>query len=71
MLVPITVTDPLNRLVTGLDKEDFFIYDNNVLQKIKTFSCDDAPVSIGIILDLSGSMTNKVISCPRLDRSSL
>jgi len=61
VLVPITVTDPLNRLVTGLDKEDFFIYDNNVLQKIKTFSCDDAPVSIGIIMDLSGSMSNKVV----------
>ncbi len=61
VLVPITVTDPLNRLVTGLDKEDFFIYDNNALQKIKTFSCDDAPVSIGIILDLSGSMSNKVV----------
>lgn len=61
VLVPITVTDPLNRLVTGLDKEDFFVYDNNVLQKIKTFSCDDAPVSIGIIMDLSGSMSNKVV----------
>jgi Ca-activated chloride channel family protein len=61
VLVPITVTDPLNRLVTGLDKEDFFVYDNNALQKIKTFSCDDAPVSIGIIMDLSGSMSNKVV----------
>ena len=37
VLVPITVTDPLNRLVTGLDKEDFFVYDNNALQKIKDF----------------------------------
>jgi Ca-activated chloride channel homolog len=61
VLVPVTVTDPLNRLVTGLDKEDFFVYDNNNLQKIKTFSCDDAPVSIGIIMDLSGSMSNKVV----------
>lgn len=61
VLVPVTVTDPLNRLVTGLDKEDFFIYDNNSLQKIKTFSCDDAPVSIGIVFDLSGSMANKVV----------
>ena len=61
VLVPVTVTDPLNRLVTGLDREDFFVYDNNVLQKIKSFACDDAPVSIGIIMDLSGSMSNKVI----------
>ncbi|HVJ08060.1 MAG TPA: VWA domain-containing protein [Acidisarcina sp.] len=60
VLVPVTVTDPLNRLVTGLDREDFFVYDNNSLQKIKSFSCEDAPVSIGIVFDLSGSMSNKV-----------
>jgi Ca-activated chloride channel homolog len=61
VLVPVTVTDPLNRLVTGLDKDDFFVYENNSLQKIKTFACEDAPVSIGIIFDLSGSMSNKVV----------
>lgn len=60
VLVPVTVTDPLNRLVTGLDKENFFLYENNGLQKIKTFACEDAPISIGIIFDLSGSMSNKV-----------
>lgn len=61
VLVPVTVTDPLNRLVTGLDKENFFLYENNGLEKIKTFSCEDAPVSIGVIFDLSGSMSNKII----------
>jgi Ca-activated chloride channel family protein len=61
VLVPVTVTDPLNRLVTGLDKENFFLYENNGLEKIKTFSCEDAPVSIGVIFDLSGSMANKII----------
>ncbi len=61
VLVPLTVTDPLNRLVTGLDKENFFLFENNSPQKIKTFSSEDAPVSIGVIMDLSGSMTNKVI----------
>jgi Ca-activated chloride channel family protein len=60
VLVPITVTDPLNRLVTGLERQDFFIYENNALQKIKSFSSEDAPVSIGIIFDLSGSMTDKI-----------
>jgi Ca-activated chloride channel homolog len=60
VLVPITVTDPLNRLVTGLEKQDFFVYENNALQKIKSFSSEDAPVSIGIIFDLSGSMTDKI-----------
>jgi Ca-activated chloride channel family protein len=61
VLVPLTVTDPLNRLVTGLDKDNFFLYENNGPQVIKTFSSEDAPVSIGIIFDLSGSMTNKVV----------
>ncbi|AXC09497.1 von Willebrand factor, type A [Acidisarcina polymorpha] len=61
VLVPLTVTDPLNRLVTGLDKENFYLYENNGQQTIKTFSSEDAPVSIGIIFDLSGSMTNKVV----------
>jgi Ca-activated chloride channel family protein len=61
VLVPLTVTDPLDRLVTGLDKENFFLYENSKVQKIKTFSCEDVPVSIGIIFDLSGSMSNKVI----------
>jgi Ca-activated chloride channel family protein len=61
VLVPLTVTDPLNRLVTGLDKDNFSLFENNYPQAIKTFSSEDAPVSIGVIMDLSGSMTNKVI----------
>jgi Ca-activated chloride channel family protein len=59
VLVPATVTDPMNRLVTGLEKENFEIYDNNVGQMIKSFSTEDAPVTIGIVFDLSGSMTSK------------
>ena len=61
VLVPLTVTDPMDRLVTGLEKENFFIYENNHLETIKSFSTEDAPVSIGVIFDLSGSMSNKVI----------
>lgn len=59
VLIPATVTDPLNRLVTGLEKENFEIYDNNVGQTIKSFSTEDAPVTIGIVFDLSGSMSSK------------
>jgi Ca-activated chloride channel family protein len=47
--------------VTGLEKENFFIYENNHLENLKSFSSDDVPVSIGVIFDLSGSMANKVI----------
>jgi Ca-activated chloride channel family protein len=61
VLIPLIVTDPLNRLVTGLEKNEFFLYENNQQQQIKSFSSEDAPVSIGIIMDLSGSMTNKVV----------
>jgi len=61
VLVPVTVTDPMNRLVTGLEKEDFNIYENNGEQRIKSFAAEDAPVSIGIIFDLSGSMTSKLL----------
>ena len=59
VLVPMTVTDPMNRLVTGLERENFQVFDNNVGQTIKSFSTDDAPVTIGIVFDLSGSMTSK------------
>ena len=59
VLVPITVTDPMDRLVTGLEQEDFQVYENNGQQKIRSFASEDAPVSIGIIFDLSGSMGSK------------
>ncbi len=61
VLVPVTVTDPMNRLVTGLEKNDFQIYENNGEQKIQSFASEDAPVSIGIIFDLSGSMSSKLV----------
>jgi Ca-activated chloride channel homolog len=61
VLVPVTVTDPMNRLVTGLEQEDFSVFENNGPQKIKSFSAEDAPVSIGIIFDLSGSMNSKLV----------
>jgi Ca-activated chloride channel family protein len=59
--VPLTVTDPMNRLVTGLEKENFVVYDNNIGQTIKYFSSEDAPLTIGIIFDLSGSMSSKFV----------
>ena len=58
-LGPMTVTDAQNRLVTGLERENFYVYDNDKPQTIRSFSTDDAPVTIGIIFDLSGSMTSK------------
>jgi len=60
VLVPVTVTDPLNRVVTGLDSENFTIYEGKQPQEIKTLSCEDGPVSVGVILDVSGSMATKL-----------
>jgi Ca-activated chloride channel family protein len=59
--VPLTVTDPMNRLVTGLEKDNFQVFDNNTGQTIKYFSSQDAPLTIGIIFDLSGSMSSKFV----------
>jgi Ca-activated chloride channel family protein len=59
-LVNVTVTDPYNRLVTGLDPDNFRIFEDNVEQEVVTFSSEDVPISIGVIFDLSGSMANKI-----------
>jgi Ca-activated chloride channel family protein len=58
--VPVTITDALNRPVVGLDQDNFQLFENKKPQEIRNFSTDDAPVSIGIILDVSGSMANKL-----------
>ena len=59
-LVNVTVTDPFNRLVTGLEQDNFRVYEDNIEQEIVTFSSEDVPISIGVIFDFSGSMSNKV-----------
>ena len=59
-LVNVTVTDPLNRLVTGLEKENFRVYEDGTEQEIVTLSSEDVPVSIGLVFDMSGSMSDKV-----------
>lgn len=61
VLVTVTITDKMNRLITGLDKENFKLYENKHEQDIQHFSSEDAPVSIGIILDTSSSMNPKII----------
>ena len=54
--VTATVTDDSGRFVSGLNKEDFVIYDDGAKQDITYFSSDRVPVSLGILLDTSGSM---------------
>jgi Ca-activated chloride channel family protein len=60
VLVPVTITDPMNRLVTGLDKDNFQLFEGSAKEDIKSFSSEDAPVSLGVIFDSSGSMSSKM-----------
>jgi Ca-activated chloride channel family protein len=59
-LVNVTVTDPYNRFVTGLELDNFRIFEDNIEQELVNVSSEDVPISIGVILDFSGSMANKL-----------
>jgi Ca-activated chloride channel family protein len=60
VLVPVGVTDPSNRYVLGLEKENFRILEDGVEQTITHFSSEDAALSVGLILDVSGSIGGKL-----------
>jgi Ca-activated chloride channel homolog len=60
VVVKVTVTDPLNRYVTGLSPEHFSLYEDRVEQKITHFTQENAPVSLGVIFDSSGSMKEHI-----------
>jgi Ca-activated chloride channel family protein len=60
VLIPATVTDSLNRFVLGLHKEDFHLLEDGAEQTIAHFSGEDAPLSVGLIFDTSGSMGDKL-----------
>jgi Ca-activated chloride channel family protein len=60
VLVNVTVTDDWNRIVTGLDKENFSVMEGNEKQEVRHFSSEDAPISLGVIFDMSGSMSDKI-----------
>ena len=58
--VPVTVSDSMGHPITGLTSDNFTLLDNGVRQAIRYFGSDDAPISIGVILDLSASMADKI-----------
>jgi VWFA-related protein len=60
VLIPVTVTDPLNRFVTGLDREHFKLEEDKIEQTISHFASEDAALSIGLVFDTSGSMGSKL-----------
>jgi Ca-activated chloride channel homolog len=56
VLVPVVVMDRFDKFITGLQKDDFELYDNRVRQDIRYFTSEDVPVSAILLLDTSGSM---------------
>jgi Ca-activated chloride channel homolog len=60
VLIPVSVSDPLNRPVTGLERENFRVFDDRQEQKISAFSMEDEPVAVGLVFDTSGSMGAKL-----------
>jgi Ca-activated chloride channel family protein len=58
VLVPVTVTDHYGKTIEGLRAEDFNILDEQKPQRIVSFAKEDAPSSVGLVLDISGSMRN-------------
>jgi Ca-activated chloride channel homolog len=65
VLIPVSVTDPQNHAVTGLPREAFRVFEGKVEQTLVQFGAEDAPVSIGIVFDSSGSMRDKIAESRR------
>lgn len=59
VVLPVTVVDDKRRLVTGLDRSAFSVYEDGELQQITSFRREDIPVAVGILIDNSGSMRDK------------
>jgi Ca-activated chloride channel homolog len=62
VLVPVTVTDTRNGFVTGLQRENFRVFESRQEQELVYFSTEETPISVGILFDASGSMSGKMIS---------
>ena len=63
--VTATVTDDDGRFVSGLRREDFTVYEDGTLQDVSHFSNDRVPVSLGLLLDTSGSMSAEKMAAAR------
>lgn len=55
----VTVQAPDGSIVRGLTKDDFLIYDEDAPQEVAVFSAEPAPISVGVLIDTSGSMTGE------------
>lgn len=71
VLVPTTVTDSMDRLVTGLDKQNFTVYQDHEEEPLQAIWSQDTPISVGIIFDVSGSMEDKMLKAREAIRTFL
>jgi Ca-activated chloride channel homolog len=69
VLVPVTVTDRYGKSIEGLQAKDFNVLEDQISQQILSFSSDDAPCSVGLVLDISGSMRNALASAKGVAQS--
>jgi hypothetical protein len=60
VLIPVSVTDSRNHSITGLGRDVFRIFEDRSEQPVVQFACEDAPLSVGIVFDSSGSMQGKL-----------
>ena len=60
MQVNVTVLTPLGQPVTSMEKEHFRLFEDKAEQTVLTFSSEEAPLSVGLVFDISGSMGNKL-----------
>ena len=60
VVIHTSITDKNGMFVTGLKKDHFRLFEDNIAQTIQSFSQEDVPVSLGIVLDTSGSMRDKI-----------
>jgi Ca-activated chloride channel family protein len=60
VLVPVVVADAMNHPIIGLEKQNFVLSDNDEQEEIQYFSAEDSPISVGLLVDVSKSMTDKI-----------
>lgn len=60
VMIPVTVSTPLGQIVTGMEKDNFRLFEDKVEQEVSYFGSFDAPISVGLVFDASGSMGNKL-----------
>ncbi|HWF48234.1 MAG TPA: VWA domain-containing protein [Bryobacteraceae bacterium] len=60
VVIPVSVTDASNHFVLNLDRDRFSVFEDGVKQRVMQFADEDAPLSVGLLVDVSGSIGRKL-----------